>query len=394
MYNAQHLTRFISVLIKLDLTHNELVTLPALGELRKLQIVYVTHNNIEAIPDCDGCENIQELHFGNNFIQEIPPQFCETMAHLRILDLRDNKIEVLPEEISNLQHLIRLDLTNNALTNLPNSLSLLAHLQSLQVEGNKIRSIRRDIIQCGTSRILRFLRERHQAENIENIPPGVGKRVPSAQEHFPDRYAMRTARALNITMQELTTVPDEVFKEAEKAEIHSIDLCKNKLTEVPAGLAALAENITELNFSVNLLSTVPDFLSHFTRLHYLNISNNLLKDLPLCFGDLKYLRELVLSNNKFNVIPECVYEMESLEILLARENQISRIDVDNLRKLKRLAVLDLANNNLDQIPPELGNMTQLRSLEITGNSFRQPRYAILAKGTDSILAYLRDRIPS
>lgn len=69
MYNTQHLTRFISVLIKLDLTHNELVTLPALGELRKLQILYVTHNNIEAIPDCDGCENIQELHFGNNFIQ-------------------------------------------------------------------------------------------------------------------------------------------------------------------------------------------------------------------------------------------------------------------------------------------------------------------------------------
>lgn len=46
---------------------------------------------------------------------------------------------------------------------------------------------------------------------------------------------MRTARALNITMQELTTVPDEVFKEAEKAEIHSIDLCKNKLTELPTG---------------------------------------------------------------------------------------------------------------------------------------------------------------
>jgi len=34
-----------------------------------------------------------------------------------------------------------------------------------------------------------------------------------------------------------------------------------------------------------------------------------------------------------------------------------------------------------------------RSLELTGNSFRQPRHAILTKGTPTILSYLRDRIP-
>jgi hypothetical protein len=34
-----------------------------------------------------------------------------------------------------------------------------------------------------------------------------------------------------------------------------------------------------------------------------------------------------------------------------------------------------------------------RSLELTGNSFRQPRHDILTKGTLSILSYLRDRIP-
>lgn len=38
------------------------------------------------------------------------------MPQLKVLDLRDNKIESLPEEIAMLQRLIRLDLTNNELS--------------------------------------------------------------------------------------------------------------------------------------------------------------------------------------------------------------------------------------------------------------------------------------
>lgn len=34
-----------------------------------------------------------------------------------------------------------------------------------------------------------------------------------------------------------------------------------------------------------------------------------------------------------------------------------------------------------------------RTLEITGNRFRQPRHQVLEKGTESIMSYLRDRIP-
>lgn len=38
-------------------------------------------------------------------------------------------------------------------------------------------------------------------------------------------------------------------------------------------------------------------------------------------------------------------------------------------------------------------LLSFRSLELTGNSFRQPRHDVLTKGTLSILSYLRDRIP-
>lgn len=54
--------------------------------------------------------------------------------------------------------------------------------------------------------------------------------------------------------------------------------------------------------------------------------------------------------------------MQSLEILLAKGNKITKINVCGLAELKRLATLDLSNNNIDHVPPELGNMKQLRWL--------------------------------
>lgn len=79
---------------------------------------------------------------------------------MKVLDVRDNKIERLPDEIACLQALMRLDLSNNSINSLPNSLAQLAHLMSLQLDGNPIRSIRRDVIQGGTTRVMKMLRDR------------------------------------------------------------------------------------------------------------------------------------------------------------------------------------------------------------------------------------------
>lgn len=71
---------------------------------------------------------------------------------------------------------------------------------------------------------------------------------------------------------------------------------------------------------------------------------------------------LYLFDGSFTKIPRCVYELENLEILLAAENQVEEINVssDALAKLKMLAVLDLSNNSIFTVPPELGNFTHLR----------------------------------
>ena len=55
-----------------------------------------------------------------------------------------------------------------------------------------------------------------------------------------------------------------------------------------------------------------------------------------------------------------MYEMEGLETLLAADNQIAEVSAAGLQCLTKLSSLDLQNNNLTAIPPELGNCTSLR----------------------------------
>lgn len=71
---------------------------------------------------------------------------------------------------------------------LPSSLSTLTHLVSLQLDGNPIRSIRRDIIQGGTVRILKLLRDRFsQEEHDDEAKSTASSVIGSENKTFPDR---------------------------------------------------------------------------------------------------------------------------------------------------------------------------------------------------------------
>lgn len=97
--------------------HNQLKFLPeCMGDLRKLEFFYAQHNDIDKIPNLGGCKHLQELYISNNFINEISEDIFENLPSLKALDLRDNKIEIIPTKVSMLQSLMRLDLSNNSIT--------------------------------------------------------------------------------------------------------------------------------------------------------------------------------------------------------------------------------------------------------------------------------------
>lgn len=386
---------FLTDLQKLDITYNDLKFLPEyMGDLRKVEFIYAQHNDIDKMPDLEGCEHLQELHISNNFIKEIPDRLFEKLPNLKVLDLRDNKITKLPDEVSMLQSLMRLDISNNAVTSLPTSLCTLAHLVSLQVEGNPIKSIRRDVIACGTQRILKTLRDRDKGiESNGRVKVINSPTIPESQ--FPDKYQLKKTRSLTLCGKALTEIPEQVFLDAVEADISIVDLSKNKLRSLPEGLTNLSSKISELNMNGNFLNEVQPFVSQFDHIKYLNLSCNQLINLPDEVGLLITLREINIANNKFIEFPKSIYNLVHLEIIIACDNKIESIDAteEGLAALKRLATLDLSNNNISQVPPILGNMTQIINLSLHGNSFRSPRIQILEKGTASVLSYLRDRIP-
>ncbi|XP_022231872.2 LOW QUALITY PROTEIN: leucine-rich repeat-containing protein 40 [Drosophila obscura] len=390
---------------RVDLMQNDLTCLPEdMGLLRKLQFLYIQHNDILELSDFEGNEALIELHASNNYIVNIPIRMCENLPHLKVLDLRDNKITELPDELCLLRNLNRLDVSNNTIDTLPVSLSALAHLISLQVEGNPIKSIRRDILQCGTARILKTLQERSLAKTKEEggTDSAAGTRLCGGQSgnaagdptgNYPDRYKLRHTRTLAVNLEEITDVPDKVFQLAQSEGVHVVDFARNQLRTLPNGLQHMQNLVTELVLAHNLIGQVPQFISQFTRITFLNLSNNLLNDLPKEFGVLNTLRELNISNNRFEFIPSGLYDLQGLEILIASDNHIKELNVSGLQCMPRLSTLDLRNNDIDFIPPILGTLTNITHLELVGNPFRQPRHQILMKGTESIMSYLRDRVP-
>ena len=66
------------------------------------------------------------------------------------------------------------------------------------------------------------------------------------------------------------------------------------------------------------------------------------------------------TSSRFSHLPSAIYKLDKLEILLVSDNQLQDIDAAALRGLKRLSTLDLQNNSIVHVPPELGLCEQLR----------------------------------
>ncbi|XP_018022150.1 leucine-rich repeat-containing protein 40 [Hyalella azteca] len=384
----------------MNLNYNDVSKLPSsLSNLCKLTSLYLCHNRLAELPELN-LPSLRELHLANNCLKELSSEVLGGLRGLRVLDLRENKLDELPDDITLLQMLERLDLANNTLSSVPCHLGLLPHLRSMPLEGNPLRLLRRDIVQRGTRQLLQHLRDKlpnpassYPGFGEDSCHPDGGTFKEAAEERLPklpDKWQLRNTRQL-VYSEKAASVPEELLQSAVEAEVPAVDLSGNTLAALPDKLAELSGHVKELVVSCNHLTCLPSYLATFTHLVFLDVHANRLDALP-DLSALKFLRELNMTHNRFTSLPECLRGSQSLEILFAGDNRITEVDVSLVASWPRIATFHINNNNIGYLPPTLGNVTQIRSLLVEGNPFRVPRAAIIAKGTNEIMSYLRSRV--
>ncbi|XP_014876284.1 leucine-rich repeat-containing protein 40 isoform X2 [Poecilia latipinna] len=375
----------------LDCSHNQLTNVPvSLAGMLALEQLYLQHNKLRRLPQLPA-PALREVFAGNNQVELLEAEQLSCLSAVTLLELRDNKIRNLPEELALLLTLTRLDLSNNDISTLPASLSLLPNLKVLLLEGNPLRGIRRELLAKGTSDLLKYLRGRIK-EEAEGAAGPTAMTLPS--EGLVNTHNIKTLKMLEYIDKQAASVPDEVFDAAAHQAITSVNFSRNQLTAFPPRLLELHSSLSDINLGFNRLSCCSADICSLQKLTHIDLRNNQLTDLPSEMKNLSKLRCIVLNHNRFSSFPEALYQIVTLETVMLGNNQVGGVDPSRLMQLLSLSTLDLSNNDLLNVPPELGLCTSLRCLSLEGNPFRTPRAAIVAKGTNAVLEYLRSRIPT
>ncbi|THD21581.1 Leucine-rich repeat-containing protein 40 [Fasciola hepatica] len=427
-------------LTHLDVSNNQLERLDNdLTDMVNLDNMDLSENKLTSFPD-HLPPTIRRLNLGHNRLEQLPVGILDQVPE-------DPSISVLRVWYF---VLLRICL-------LPTELGLMDRLQVLLVDCNPLRSIRHNVISGGTEAIKALLRQRHQPEPISSTAAASSTQdqhngflskeqtpqsplVPNAtHETSSDRISppLRTRPALSqaaggsslpsinstgildwsnephgLATKSIAALPDPDSADAWLAvamppyatgvNVRTLQLAHRKLTSFPTGLFAFASTLTSLILEDNKLSKLPDQMDSLSRLTTLDLTRNHFRSIPAPLGCLPALVILRLDQNPLG--PECALNVltdgpihTTLENLSLRSCQLthtpepSQLSPD---RLPNLSHLDLSDNSIGTIPAELGLCTQLKSLQLGGNTFRIPRPAILTKGTCAVLEYLRSRIPS
>lgn len=137
------------------------------------------------------------------------------------------------------------------------------------------------------------------------------------------------------------------------------------LTEFPRAIFDLADTLELLDLSGNQLSTLPPDLPSLNRLRVLFASDNLFTELPSVLGQCPALSMIGFKANRIRHVPAGALP-QGLRWLILTDNQVEFLPPD-IGQCQPLQKLMLAGNRLQSLPPELAQCQQLELLRISAN---------------------------
>uniref|UniRef100_A0A8D1HAD1 non-specific serine/threonine protein kinase n=1 Tax=Sus scrofa TaxID=9823 RepID=A0A8D1HAD1_PIG len=297
-------------------------------------------------------ENITSLDLSANELKDIDAlsqKSCISghLEHLEKLELHQNALTSFPQQLcETLKCLTHLDLHSNKFTSFPSYLLKMNCIANLDVSRNDI----------GPSVVL---------------DPAV--KCP-------------TLKQFNLSYNQLSSLPENLSDVVEKLEqlilegnkisgvcsplslkeLKILNLSKNRISSFSEDFLEACPQVESLSARMNFLAAMPFLPSSMTSL---KLSQNRFTCVPEAILNLPHLRSLDMSSNDIKYLPGPVHwRSMNLRELLFSHNQISTLDLsEKACAWSRVEKLHLSHNKLKEIPPEIGCLENLTSLDVSCN---------------------------
>ncbi|EGD98986.1 hypothetical protein TESG_06350 [Trichophyton tonsurans CBS 112818] len=373
-----------------------------------LQVLNIATNNLDELAAEDTIElpNLQQLFVEQNCLKFFPN--ISSWKSLLTIIASENRLSALPEGLADLENIKHLDFTTNDIRLIDDNIGSMESLVTLRISNNPLRE--KKFLSMDTDDLKRELNSRREVKE-----PSQDEEEGSVQTEFtlaPESptatithaWRVKQRGVLDRSSTNLSDLePVDIEPLIAKSDIRCLYLQRNHLEKFPVpALSLVAHSLIDLDLSNNPIGrTELSTPLSLPNLQNLTLSSSALTSLEPLIANLSApsLSFLDISINRLKgPVPVMRATYPNLVTFLASENAFDSLSYEAVEGLQ---VLDVANNDIDALPPRAGLLgvddvppgkNALRRFEVAGNKFRVPRWQVVSKGTEAILDHLKNRI--
>ncbi|XP_078104045.1 leucine-rich repeats and immunoglobulin-like domains protein 1 [Sander vitreus] len=346
---------------ELRLDHNELTSIPDLGQAAsKIVSLYLHHNKLRSIDGRRTRElaSVETLDLSNNGITELRGQCFPAGLQIRDLYLSNNKISML--ELGALDHLGStlqvLRLSRNRISQIPVRAFQLPKLTQLELNRNRIRQVEGLTFQGLSSlEVLKL-----QRNSINKLTDGAFWDLAKMKVLHLDYnsltevnsgslYGLTSLQQLFLSNNSIARINPDGWKFCQK--LRELNLSYNNLTRLDEGSLAVLGDLHTLRLGHNSISHITEgAFRGLKAVRILELDHNdisgTIEDTNGAFSGLDSLNKLTLFGNKIKSVAKKAFSgLETLEHLNLGENAIRSIQPDAFSKMKNLKTLFIQSDS-------------------------------------------------